>query len=243
MTDASIPVGPVKELVGTQLAAGARAALPIVLGFIPVGIAYGVLARAAGLSTLETTLMSLLVFAGASQFIAVGMFAAGATIIPIVFTTLLVNLRHLLMSSTIACHIGKQSRLMLLALGFELTDESFGVAMCDPSRIEGRPYFLLGLQATTQAAWVTGSLLGALAGALVDSTAYGIPFALPALFICLLILQLKSATYVVVMLLAGAFALVFKSLLPGNWYIVLAALPSALIGFGLSRPRREEAAP
>ena len=219
---------------------GARAALPIMLGYVPVGIAYGVLARQAGLSPLETSAMSLLVFAGASQFIAVGMLAAGAGALSIVATTLVVNLRHVLMSSTVARYIKPESLPLAALLSFELTDESFAVSMADPSRIKDRPGFMLGLQSAAQAAWVAGSAIGAFFGPLVNSASYGIPFALPALFICLLVLQLKSAQHVVVMLAAGALSVGFKYLLGGNWNLLLAAALASALGMWLARDTRED---
>jgi len=224
---------------GRQFSAGARAALPIVLGYIPVGIAFGVLARQAGLSPWEALAMSLLVYAGASQFIAVEMLAAGAAALPIILTTFLGNLRHLLMSSTIACHLGRQPAGTVAAVAAELTDESFAVLMCHPERMARRPRFVIGLQVTAQLAWVGGTALGAAGGALIDSADYGIPFALPALFICLLVLQLKSWGQLAVMALAGALALLFKAALPGNWYIILAAVLAASAGFLMAGKKAE----
>jgi 4-azaleucine resistance transporter AzlC len=217
-----------------QFKQGIRAALPIVLGFIPVGIAFGVLARQSGLTTLETGAMSLMVYAGASQFIAVGMLAAGAAALPIIFTTFLVNLRHFLMSSTISSHFKQNSLPKTAVIAFELTDESFAVAMSDTSKIDGRPSYLFGLQVTSQIAWVTGTMIGALFGSLVNSTSYGFPFALPALFICLLVIQLKTRVHIAVMLLAGALSVAFKFLLPGNWNLVLAAVLASTAGIWLA---------
>src|SRR4030042_2164383 len=102
---------------------GAKAALPIVLGYLPVGIAFGVLARKAGVSTFEAGLMSLLVYAGASQFIAVEMLSKGIVWFPIVLTTFFINLRHLLMSSTFSLYL-KNTQLSILGLiSAQLTDE------------------------------------------------------------------------------------------------------------------------
>ena len=78
---------------------GVGAAWPICIGYIPIGLALGVIAQKAGLSPSEIGVMSLLVFAGSSQFIAVSMLSAGADIAAIILTTFMVNLRHLLMSS------------------------------------------------------------------------------------------------------------------------------------------------
>jgi len=213
-----------------QLKEGVKAALPIVLGYLPVGMAFGVLARQAGLSPLESGSMSLLVYAGASQFIAVEMISKGIPWVPIVLTTFFINLRHLLMSSTLSLYFNGNSLRTLGLLSAQLTDESFAVAMADPSKVSNRPRYLFALQVTSQLAWISGSVGGALFGSLINSSAYGFPFALPALFICLLVLQLKSKIHFWVMGLAATISLLFKALLPGNWYIIGAALLASIAG-------------
>lgn len=92
--------------------------------------------------------MSLIVFAGASQFIAVGMLATGIAVVPIILTTFAVNLRHLLMSSAIAPHFKGLPLKKLIPLSAQLTDESFAVAMADTSKMSGRPHYLIALQMT-----------------------------------------------------------------------------------------------
>ena len=178
----------------------------------------------------EVGLMSLLVYAGSSQFIAVELISEGITWLPIVITTFFVNLRHLLMSSTVSLYLKKSSPRTLSLLSAQLTDESFAVAMSEPSKIENRPGYLFGLQITSQLAWIGGSVAGALFGSLIDPEGYGLPFALPGLFICLLVLQIKSLHHFWMMIVAGFLALFFKWLVPGNWYIVLAALLTSGIG-------------
>ena len=209
---------------------GAKAALPIVLGYLPVGMAFGMLARKAGVSTFEAGLMSLLVYAGASQFIAVEMLSKGIVWFPIVLTTFLVNLRHLLMSSTFSLYL-KNTRLSILGLiSAQLTDESFALAMSNTSKILNRPKYLLGLQMASQIAWIAGSVGGAFFGVLINHEGYGLPFALTALFICLLVLQVKSHMHLWVMGGAGVFSIFFKGIFPGSWYILLSALIALGIG-------------
>jgi 4-azaleucine resistance transporter AzlC len=220
-------------MVDYPFRAGAKAALPIVLGYLPVGMAFGVLARNAGLTTWEAGAMSLLVYAGASQFIAVEMISKGIVWFPIVLTTFFINLRHLLMSSTLSLYFNGNRIQTLGLLSAQLTDESFAVAMSNTSKIENRPGYLFGLQLTSHVAWVLGSVGGALFGGLIDHQSYGIPFALPALFICLLLLQIRKVHHFYIMVIAGIFSLFFKWALPGNWYIILTALLASGIGMAV----------
>lgn len=213
-----------------QFRNGIRAALPIVFGYLPVGMAFGILARQAGLTAAEAGLMSLLVYAGASQFLAVEMILKGASWVMIVIAAFFMNLRHFLMGSTLSLYFNRSRLRTLGLLSAELTDESFAVAMSDPSRIENRPGYLFGLQLASHAAWITGSVGGALFGGLIDHQGYGIPFALPGLFICLLVFQIRKGHHVFIMVFAGIASLFFKWALPGNWYIILAALLASGIG-------------
>jgi 4-azaleucine resistance transporter AzlC len=213
-----------------QFRDGAKAALPIVLGYLPVGMAFGILAQKAGLTAFEAGSMSLLVYAGASQFIAVEMISEGVLWFPIVLATFFINLRHLLMSSTLSLLFKRNLLRTLSLLSVQLTDESFAVAMSDTSKISNRPRYLIGLQMTSHLAWITGSVGGALFGSLFDPKEYGLPFALPALFICLLVIQIKSPNHFWMMIIAGVSSLLFKWAFPGNWYILLATLIASGIG-------------
>ena len=107
--------------------AGTRSAVPIMLGYVPVGIAYGVMARQAGLNTRQTVLMSLTVYGGASEMMAAGMVAQGAAVLTIVLTTFILNLRHIIMSTCVFNQMqgGRLPVRMLAAFG--VTDETFAV--------------------------------------------------------------------------------------------------------------------
>ncbi|HUL37197.1 MAG TPA: AzlC family ABC transporter permease [Thermodesulfobacteriota bacterium] len=213
-----------------QFKEGMKAALPIVLGYLPVGMAFGVLARKAGLTTFDAGLMSLLVYAGASQFIAIEMISKGISWFPIVIATFFVNLRHLLMSSTLSLYFQKNRFRTFSLLAAQLTDESFAVAMSNTSKVRNRPSYLFGLQMTSQLAWIAGSIVGALFGKLIDHREYGIPFALPSLFICLLVIQINKVRHLWVMVIAGISSIFFKWAFSGNWYILLTGLLASGIG-------------
>ena len=208
-----------------------------------MGIAFGILARKAGLTPFDVGLMSLLVYAGASQFLAVEMLLKGTAGISIVIATFFLNLRHLLMSSHLSLFLKKARLFPVTLLSAQLTDESFAVAVSTLDDVkEDRPQYLFGLQITSHLAWLAGSVAGAFFGSLVKSTEYGFPFALPAMFICLLVFQIKSSLHFLMIFVAGISALIFRWLIPGNWYIVLAALVTAGIGIAVESEKERSRA-
>ena len=112
-----------------QFAEGMYAGVPVILGFIPVGIAYAIMARQAGFNVAETIFMSASVFAGASQMMAVGMYASGASIVAMIVATFLLNLRHIIMATCIADRMKPCPRFIKFIAGFGVTDEGFAPLM------------------------------------------------------------------------------------------------------------------
>jgi branched chain amino acid efflux pump len=217
------------------LTAGLKAAWPICVGYVPIGLAFGVLAQKAGLGLVEIGLLSLLVFAGSSQFIAVSMLNAGSAILPIVLTTFMVNLRHLLMSSSLAVHLRRLGRGWLSLFAYGVTDESFAVNLTRFRLGTWHWQQALVVNQVANAAWVGSSLLGGVAGQFIPSGAFGIDYALIAMFLCLLVFQLRGGLYAVTAAAAGVLAVVLALLLPGNLHIIIASVLAATIGFALRR--------
>lgn len=209
---------------------GFSAAWPICLGYIPIGLAFGVMAQKAGLGSFEIFLMSLLVFAGSSQFIAVSMLDCGATQISIILTTFTVNLRHLLMSSALTVYFKKSSLKKLFLLAYGVTDESFAI---NYSRLKAGKWDLdrsLVLNYTANMCWIISTVAGGFGGQFIPAGAFGIDYALPAMFICLLVFQLNSRKYLFVAMFSGALAVFLSLILPGNMYIVTASVLAATCG-------------
>ncbi len=231
------PLAPPKH-AGESWLTGVAQALPLVFGYVPVGFAFGVLAQKAGLSTANALLLSLIVYAGSSQLIAVGLFAAGVPAASIILTTFVVNLRHLLMSAALAPYFKHWRKPEQAAFAFELTDETFAIhssrfAELDPSAVPPRgPTFALNV--TAHVTWVCATALGIVAGQLVtDVRPLALDYALPAMFIGLLMFQLKSRVHVVVALVTGGLAVVL--LLAGleQWHVLAAAVIGATLGVGI----------
>jgi len=215
-----------------HLLAGARKSLPIVLGYLPLGFAYGALASMAGISLPLIVLMSLLVFAGGAQFISVSMLAAGAGIASIVATVFLVNLRHLLMSASLATYLPGFPRKFLPLLAFWLTDENYAVACCEFRESEKNHFYMLGLFGTAYGGWVAGSALGGLLGDFFTSAsaALTMEYALYAMFIFLLVIQCTERKLLFAACISGALSLLFYLTIPGSWYIMLATVCTATVG-------------
>jgi 4-azaleucine resistance transporter AzlC len=215
--------------------AGVRAVAPIALGYVPIGFAYGVLAKAAGLTLAEIALMSLIVYAGSSQFIGSKMLAAGDPYGAILSTTFLVNLRHMLMSAALVPSFRHLPAWQNSLLAYELTDESFAVISAS---LQGGPAdarWVAGLQVSAQLCWLAASVAGALAGSLVpDNRLLGLDFALPAMFIGLLLLQMgnggEQGKKVVVAVAAAALSIAVAILVPGKWNVILAAVLASTLG-------------
>lgn len=174
-----------------SVGAGLRGSFPIAAGYFPVAVTFGLLARGAGLSAWEAGASSLVVFAGAAQFMAVGMFNQGIAVFQIVFATFLLNFRHVLMSSVIVHRLTvpeRQPSRWLIAFG--VTDETFAVATQDT---EIDPRYLLGLEIGAYTAWFTGTMTGAIVGTILPSVVRdALGFALYALFMALLLGHLEN---------------------------------------------------
>jgi 4-azaleucine resistance transporter AzlC len=210
---------------------GMARAGPIVLGYIPIGFAFGVLARKAGISSLNVLLMSLLVYAGSAQLIAVGLIAGGVSPLSIILTTFVVNLRHLLMSAALSPFLKRWRPPELAAFAYELTDETFAVHSARfASGIMGKAASF-ATNVTAQASWVLGTGLGILAGRYIpDVRSLALDYALPALFIALLVLQIKNRVQLGVALLAGLLAVGLAAAGWTQWNVIGATLIAATAG-------------
>ncbi len=210
---------------------GGKKSLPLLLGVIPFGFAYGVFAREAGLNILETTLMSVLVFAGTSQFIAVKMISNNTELITIIISTFLINLRHLLMSISLVPYFKRLNRYTLFFFSFGLTDESYALTTTELKRSLINEYFMLGANLIIYLTWITSSFAGAVIGSrIINFKTLGLDFALPATFIGLLALQMETKTSFIVLGTSLVFSLLIYLVIPGKWYIIIASLLAATGG-------------
>jgi 4-azaleucine resistance transporter AzlC len=226
----------------SALLRGITRALPIVMGYIPIGFAYGVLATQAGLSLFNTLAMSTIVYAGSAQLIAVGLFAAAAPPLSIVATTFIVNLRHMLSSAALSPYLRGWHKWQLAIFAYELTDESFALHSAQfpngvPSKVE-----VGALNLTAQVSWIFGSWWGAVVGArIADIRPLALDYTLPAMFIALLVMQLMHRQpggrrmEVVVAAMTGLLAVGLTLWGADRWSVILATLAGATAGVVMER--------
>jgi len=205
--------------------------LPIFLGYVPVGAAFGVLATTQGFTALQAVVNSATALAGAGQFIGLSLMHAGASIVTVLLATTIVNLRYVLFGATLSTHLQATPLAGQAALAFSLTDETFAVNIDDQRRGNATGLSMAGVGAISWVGWVSGTLLGATASSLIgDPYRFGVAFAMPAMFTALLVAQADDRRHITIAVVAAVLAVVFALLLPGKWYIVAASVSAAGIG-------------
>jgi 4-azaleucine resistance transporter AzlC len=216
---------------------GLRDIAPAMVAAVPIGLLFGAVAAAKGLTTLEVALMSALVFAGGAQFAAIEMWTLPAPVLALALSTLLVNARHVLMGASLAGKTGRFPRSARL-LGFAvMADENWAMA---ERRATTRPLtvaYYAGMSAPFWLNWLVWTSLGAGFGSLMgDPARLGADFAFTALFIGLVAgFGGGRATLVIVAASAGTSALV-HALAGPPWHVASGALAGILAAFLLARP-------
>ena len=224
----------------TSLAAGARDTLPMMVGAAPFAIIFGALVAAGPMALWHGQLMSAAVFAGSSQFIALGLVAGHAGLLVIWLTTLIVNLRHMLYAANLlpkVTHLPACWRWLLAVL---LTDETFAVMTSFYSRHPRAPlghWYFLGSAASMYVNWNLWTLVGLLFGATVPGLdKFGLDFAMVATFIAIVVPLLASLPRLAAALAAGGLAYLGRDL-PYNLGLLAAVLAGVVVGMALSRYR------
>jgi 4-azaleucine resistance transporter AzlC len=211
---------------------GMRMFVPVGISIAAYGLVWGVLAGQAGVTALEVLLMSGLVFAGASQFVALESWMPGELpVLAIIITTAIVNLRMLLMTATLrplTTHLPRWKALLSVYL---VADENWAMTMGEVAKGRGTVGFLVGSGVCSWIAWTGSTLVGRLLGSVIDDpTKYGLDFAFTATFIALLLGMWKGKGDLVPWIVAALAAIVASRLVPGNWYIIIGGLAGSLAG-------------
>ena len=174
------------------LSAAFTATLPVLTGYLATGIAFGLLLDAIGYNFIWSFLMSLTIYAGSGQFLGVGLLASAAALSQVAFLTFLLNFRHLVYGlSMLEKFRGMGWRKFYMI--FTLTDETYALLASAkvPEGLEPKKYYF-AVSFLDHVYWIAGSVLGSVAGAMLNINTQGIDFAMTAMFIVIAVEQWKS---------------------------------------------------
>jgi 4-azaleucine resistance transporter AzlC len=221
-----------------EFISGVRDELPILIGVIPFGMIYGVLALAAGLPAGVAQAMSAVVFAGSAQFLAVKLIGTGTPALVVILTAFVVNLRHALYSASVSSYIDRLSPFWKGLLAYLLTDEAYVVAIThynapastNPRTIDegNKHWYFLGAGLALWGSWQISTAVGIFLGAQVPS-AWSLDFTLALTFIALLVPNIKDRASAAVALAAGITAMLAYGL-PYKLGLIAAALVGIIVG-------------
>ena len=213
-------------LLGTQLF------LPVAVSIAAYGVVWGVLAGQAGLSPLEVLLMSGLVYAGSSQFVALDLWSTSALpVVSIIIAAAVINLRMLLMTATLRPLFAGTSRWRATLSMFLVSDEVWAMTMAQSAKGAASPAFMLGAGALAWLAWVGSTLIGRLLGAVIaDPATYGLDFAFTAVFLALLFSMWRGRGDLLPWIVGALLAIVTERYIPGQWYVIAGGLGGSLAG-------------
>lgn len=211
---------------------GLKAGVSIAIGYFPVALTFGLLAKTTGLSLLEATAMSIFVFAGAAQYISLSLITAGVAPAVIILNTFIVNIRHFLMTASLNEKMQPDARWKKALYAFGITDESFSV-LAIQKEDNVRTTFAAGVIVISYGSWVVFTALGHLIGANLPAFLQAaMSIALYAMFVGLLVPSMrgnrKVQSLAVIAAVLNSFFF-FTELLSTGWAILVSTLASAVI--------------
>ena len=204
--------------------------LPVLTGYLVLGFGFGIIIKVNGFTLLHAFAMSFLIYAGSMQYVAIGLFTGGASLITVALTTLMVNARHLFYGiSMIDRYKGLGVRKPYLI--FALTDETYSLVCSDNPNISEKDrrnyYFFVSL--FDHMYWITGSVLGVLVGSIVKFNSEGIDFALTALFVTVFLEQWLTSSKHIPALIGVVVSVVCLVIFGSEHFLIPAMLVIALL--------------
>lgn len=210
---------------------GLKAGLSIAIGYFPVALTFGLLAKTSGLSILEATAMSMFVYAGAAQYMSLTLISKGVDPILIVLNTFVVNIRHFLMTAALNEKMQSEKRWVKGIYAFGITDESFSV-LATRKEEKIRTPFAFGVAIIAYSSWVVFTAVGHVIGAnLPQFLQAAMSIALYAMFVGLLVPSMRGNRKVVMLALIAAVInglFYWTGALSTGWSILVATLASSI---------------
>lgn len=211
---------------------GLKMGISVALGYAPIAITFGMVAKSTGITLLEAFSFSAFVYAGASQFMALNLLILGTGFTEIIIATFLLNLRHFLMSASLSPRISKGSSKWFPLIASGVTDEVFALVSIQRNNISKE--FFLSIHFMAYSSWIGSTLIGYLLGELLPKNlSDGMVMGLYAMFAAILIPQMKNSWRVaIIAIFAGIINTLVKNInfIPSSWSIIIAILLASFLG-------------
>lgn len=226
---------------GKALKAAFPRTIPVMTGYIFLGMAFGILLHAKGWGVGWALLMSLFIYAGSMQYVATSLLASAFNPIAAFIMTLMVNARHLFYGLSMLDNFKGTGKLKTYLI-FGLTDETFSVlCAAEPPGNVSRPWYMFWITFLDQLYWVVGSVVGSLLGSVVSFNTKGLDFVLTALFVVIFVGQWKETDNHIPAMIGVAVTLLCRIIFGGSSFLIL-AMAGILLCLSLAKkkmPRRE----
>ncbi|MEQ8246174.1 MAG: AzlC family ABC transporter permease [Alphaproteobacteria bacterium] len=210
--------------------------LPILAVYVAVGMAYGVLAVESGMPPWLAVLMSALVYAGTAQLAGVQMIALGSPILSIVITAAVINARFFVMASALVPHLRRLNGWQRMLYGVQMTDATFALHITRLPKVNASKTEIFATNVAGHLVWIGATTAGVVLGRTANNLdAFAIDFAMPAMFIGLLVPLMRGRSQVLVALAAVVATIGFHALGLSFWAILLATLTGLAVGWGADR--------
>ena len=211
-----------------------RVAMPLNLSYIPIGLACGILLHAAGFNTLLTALVSIFIFSGGAQFMIAAMLTINAPLLSIVLMLFFLELRYALLGSSLSRYLQGQPHRFIFAFSLSMNDENYAVnylKFATDKKWDGHQALMV--EHYSLLFWTVSNVVGSLVGSALKINLSIVNFALTALFLYMIVMQIKSRLTVLICVLSGFLAAFFMILTKSTLGLVISTLIASFIGFAL----------
>ena len=211
---------------------GVRDELPLMFGVVPFGLVFGVIGIESGLTSIQTILLSSILFGGASQVVFAQLWAGGVPALILGSSVCVINIRHVLYSASVASYLQHLSLGWRLLLGYLLTDEAYAVSIrrfTNGYSGKFQHFHLLGSGSLLWASWQTSTIVGVVVGETIPE-AWSLSFAIPLTFIAIIAPIMRTRAEIAAAVSAGSLAIIGQQL-PWNSWLIIAALGGIAAGW------------
>ncbi|WP_208559173.1 AzlC family ABC transporter permease [Marinilactibacillus kalidii] len=222
-----------EELFSSKMKNGVAASMPIIATYAVLGMACGIVLYDAGVSVLGISIMSVMVYAGAGQFLAASMLVLGAAVPSVVMMVFFLNLRHVLMSASMSTYVKEKSFGFIALFSHVLTDESYGINYTKFREGNWSPEEAMITSVINYSTWVISTIVGGFIGSQIQVNTIIMNYALIAMFLYMMVQQFISKEHLIAGIASIILTVILTIVLKHNIALVIATILASFVGYGL----------